>query len=143
MSRRKSREQAFLFIFESAFGNSSVENIISCAKTARDIEIFDYAENIFRGVKKNEQKIEKIIDTNTISWKKERLSKIIFSILKLSIYEILFCDDVPIKVAINEAIELAKKYTTTAETSYIHGVLGSVTSELQAKKRRETDFENL
>ena len=71
--------------------------------------------------------IDKKIEELTVGWKKERIGKVELTILRLAIYEALYDDDVPAGVAINEAIELAKKYGGDDSPSFVNGILGKLT----------------
>ena len=130
MNRYKSREQAFLFVFESLFDDRSFDDIAESAKLSRDYQISDYSKQVFEGIKTHEVEIDKYIENNSKFWSKERLSKVALSILRLSIYEILFENSIPINVSINEAVDLAKKYGTPKEASYINGVLGAIAKQI-------------
>ena len=78
------------------------------------------------------EKIDKIIDENLTSWKRDRISRTALAVLRLAVYEIMFESDTPNKVAANEAIELSKKYSTKEESAYINGILGSVISNSES-----------
>ena len=130
MNRRKSREQALCFLFENTFDLQNTDEIILNAKDIREEKISEFSEQIFKGVLENLEKIDGYIEKNLNGWTKERISKTSISILRMAIFEILFCDDIPVGVSINEAVELAKKYSTKKEASYINGMLGSVAKDL-------------
>ena len=130
MNRRKSREQALCLLFENTFGLQDMNEIILNAKDIREEDISEFSEQIFKGVLENLEKIDGYIEKNLNGWTKERISKTSISILRMAIFEILFCDDIPVGVSINEAVELAKKYSTKKEASYINGMLGSVAKDL-------------
>ena len=131
MNRRQAREQAFKFVFESEFGNNNVEDIIEMARLYRDEEVDDFAKDLLVGIKEHESIIEEYIEKNVTNWKKERLSIVTVSILKIAIYEIMYVENIPESVSINEAVELAKKYGEKEEYGYINGVLGSVVRNLR------------
>lgn len=131
MNRRKSREQALCFLFEHTFGLQGTDEIILNAKDIREEKISEFSEQIFKGVLENLEKIDGYIEKNLNGWTKERISKTSISILRMAIFEILFCEDIPNSVSINEAVELAKKYSTKKEASYINGVLSSVVKDLK------------
>lgn len=130
MNRRKSREQALCLLFENTFGLQDMNEIILNAKDIREEDISEFSEQIFKGVLENLETIDNHIEKNLNGWTKERISKTSISILRMAIFEILFCDDIPVGVSINEAVELAKKYSTKKEASYINGMLGSVAKDL-------------
>lgn len=129
MNRRKSREIAMKLLFEMTVNKEPFEEIMENFKENTDINLadvdFQYIEKIIKGVNENIELIDSKIESNLKNWKLNRLSKIDISILRISIYEILFVDDVPEKVAINEGIELAKKYSGENSPSFINGILGN------------------
>lgn len=131
MNRRKSREQAFVFLFESTFGLQDAEEIIKNAGVAREETLSDFAKNLFDGTLKNQEIIDQCIEKNLDGWKKDRLSRTTISILRLSTFEMMFDKETPASVSINEAVELAKKYSTKKEASYINGVLGSISNGIK------------
>lgn len=135
MGRREARENAFLFLFGNLFTNYTLEEIIEYCKDQdeTDVQTDCFTIEIFKGVKENISQIDKIISDTSVKWSKERLSKVTLTILRISIYEIVYREDVPISVSINEAVELAKKFGTDEETSFINGVLGAVSKTLEKK----------
>ena len=70
------------------------------------------------------------IEKNLNGWNKDRLSRTAISILRLAVFEMMFVDDIPLNVSINEAVELAKKYSTKQESAYINGVLASISKSI-------------
>lgn len=131
MKRHESREQAFLLIFESNFKNETIEQIIENAQMSRSIKISSFARKVFNGVCEHKESIDKVIEDNTIGWKKNRISKVALSVMRLAVYEMLYEDDIPKSVSINEAVELTKKYSTKDEASFINGVLGAAAKEME------------
>jgi transcription antitermination factor NusB len=80
---------------------------------------------------RNLQQCDKLITDSTIRWQFSRLSPVDKSILRLAVYQLKFCPDIPPKVVINEAIELAKKFSTEKSGSFVNGVLDAVLKKLQ------------
>ncbi|MBQ6569664.1 MAG: transcription antitermination factor NusB [Clostridia bacterium] len=133
--RRRSREDAFLLVFEKSFFDDSMEDIIERAIEARQIRADEFTVRLASGVYQNLDAIDSRIEEFSIGWKLARLSKVVISILRLSAFEILYCaEDVPAGVSINEAVELAKKYGCAEDPSFINGVLGSLSRKLNVKK---------
>lgn len=126
MNRRRSREQAFILLFESSFGLQSKEAIIELAQSIRGEEISNFTKELFEGTIDKKDDIDKSIEYHLQGWKKERLSKVVLSILRLATFEMLYHLNIPIGVSINEAVELAKKYSTKEDAAYINGVLSSI-----------------
>ena len=129
--RYKMREQAFILCFEMLFSDTDVEELADNAGDARDEFLSDYALDCARGVRANADQIDARISENLKQgWKISRISRVSLAILRLAVYEMLFVDEIPVSVSINEAVELSKKYTVQDDTSFINGVLGSVAKSL-------------
>ena len=105
--RSEEREQAFCLLFQSLFNTDENFEIYE-----ENIEsVGDYARSIALGVEEKKDNLDGLIEKYSKGWKVKRLPKVNLAILRLAAYEILFVDDVPESVAINEAVELAKKYS--------------------------------
>lgn len=127
MKRQEAREQAFMVLFEKIFNETdSIEEIVETAQEAGIIKINSFAENILKNVQAHIDEIDNIISENLQGWTMSRIPKVSLAVLRLGVCEILFIDDVPNGVAVNEAVELAKKYGTEDDAKYINGVLSSV-----------------
>lgn len=125
MNRIKQREQAFVLLFQSQF-KSNDDDDESLALYNENVEqIGDYAIELFKGVKDNTEEIDEIISQYIQGWKIGRISKVNLSILRIAVFEMKYIDSVPDSVAINEAVELCKKYSGKEDSSFINGVLGS------------------
>ncbi len=133
MNRKAARENAFILVFEKYFRDETVDCIIKDAIEARDFEYNDYVEQVFCGVFENIESIDNTITENLRGWKINRLSKVSLALMRVAIYEMHFIDEVPISVSINEAVELAKKYSTKDDASYINGVLGSIAKSIESR----------
>ncbi len=90
-----------------------------------------YIKSGLLGIEENKEKLDSLIESQLVKWKLNRISKVNLSILRISTYEILFAEDVPGKVSINEAIELCKKYSDNKSVSFINGVLDKVYKNMQ------------
>lgn len=133
MKRREAREQAFILIFERSINHDTTEEIIDAAEMTSDVRIDEFAEKTAAGVEKNEGILNTQIEQNIRGWTMNRLSKVSLSLLRLAIYEMMFEDDIPISVSINEAIDLAKKYGGADDAPFVNGVLGSVAKTVGEK----------
>ena len=132
MNISKMREYAFMLIYEQEIQKDYSEESIELFLENNEIDDKDarrYIRKTVKGVKANEAKLEKIIGTKLKQeWKIDRISKINLALLKLSIYEMLYAEG-PYKIAINEIIELAKKYGEDNSAAFINGVLANVVKE--------------
>ena len=84
-----------------------------------------------KGTWENLVQCDELIASSTIKWQFTRLSPVDKSILRLSVYQLKFCSDIPPKVVINEAIELAKKYSTDKSPGFVNGVLDAVLKKIE------------
>ena len=130
MNRTAIREKAFKLIYslEIQKYNSLQEQIDLYFESENivDLEAKEYIQDAVLGIEDNKKEIVELIEKNLKSdWKIERISKIDLSILKLAIYEIKY-KDIPFKVVINEAVELAKKYGEDTSKNFVNGILASV-----------------
>ncbi len=126
MTRREAREEAFILIFEKQFNSADVSEILEIAAEVRDLKPDEYIRTVFNGVYDNLETIDGIISDNAIGWKIGRIAKVSLCILRLAVFEIKYMEDIPVSVSINEAVELAKKYATKEDASFINGILSSV-----------------
>lgn len=132
-SRSQARDAAFTQIFQMNMHENDMNVILEELLSARpqSEENLGYIKQIVDGVKAHESELEEIICKNLRSgWTISRISKASVAILKLAIYEMKYVDDVPCKVAINEAVELAKCYGDDNDPNFINGILGNVYKEL-------------
>lgn len=134
-SRRESREQAFLLVFERSFSEEvPAEEVMENALEARGYKASAFASLLFTGVSEHKAEIDALIEEHSHKWKTTRLSRVALSVLRLAVFELLYCEDIPVSVSINEAVELAKSYAGEEEVAFINGVLGGVVRACQPKK---------
>jgi len=96
-----------------------------------DNAVRSLASDWTRGTSENMAQCDELITASTIKWQFTRLSPVDRSILRLSVYQLRFCSDIPPKVVINEAIELAKKFSTDKSPGFVNGVLDAVLRKLE------------
>ena len=125
MTRKESREQAFILLFEYSFSGDSAEELFSVADEAGLYVEDKFCTALVNKTIDNKGKIDEIIENYAKGWKSDRISKVTLAALRLSICEMLFFEDVPEAVSINEAVELIKKYATEQDASFANGILGS------------------
>lgn len=106
----------------------------NAAKPSRDDQA--YIDDVLAGVTAHQAEIDGNIQEFSVDWPLDRMAKVDLTILRLAVYEILFREDVPGSVAINEAVELAGKYSDPAGGRFINGVLGSILRRKEAASRK-------
>ena len=134
MNRKMAREHAFILLFENAIKcEETFEEIYIKATEERGLEVDEYVKSVFFGVAENSRVIDMKIEECLVGWKKERVSYVATAILKLATYELMFIEDIPTKVSINEAIELSKKYDDDKAYVFVNGVLNKIAESLGRK----------
>lgn len=127
MTRHESRELAFILIFEKSFQTDiSITELIDSAAELELFEQNEFAESLAKKVYLKLEEIDAVISENLVGWSAKRISRVTKAILRLAVCEMLYSENMPVGVAINEAVEIAKKYASQEDASYINGVLGSV-----------------
>ena len=134
MNRKTARENAFILLFEETIkSEETFEEIFIKATEERELEYDNYVKEVFFGCFETKHVIDTKIEEGLVGWKKERVSYVSKAILKLATYELMFMEDIPVKVSINEAIELAKKYDDEKAYAFVNGVLNKVAESLGRK----------
>ena len=129
MTRREIREQIFQILFRIEFhqGEDLSEQLkyqIEEGETADADAV--YIQNKIDAVIANITQIDEMINEAATGWKTRRMGKVDLTLLRLAVYEIKFEEDIPTKVAINEAVELAKRYGTDSSPAFVNGVLAKI-----------------
>ena len=125
MNRSEMREQAFILLYEKEFFKDKPCEEIEEVFAENLSERSEYAQDTCENVCERREELDEIISSYLSGWKIGRLPKVNASILRLAIYEIKYAESVPSGVAVNEAVELAKKYSGSDDYTFINGVLGS------------------
>lgn len=132
MNRKYTREMTMKLIYQMEvtkdFNSKLVEEYLDLNES-KELDS-NYVNLISDLVINNKEEIDSRIDRNLKGWNLTRIGKIELSILRLAVAEILYVEDIPNKVAINEAIELSKTYADSNASNFINGILGSVLVEL-------------
>ena len=130
LTRREEREQAFILLFEKSFNEDvSVSELYEMAVENEIISESDFAKNLTIKVTENLEQIDSTIEKNSVKWKMNRISKVALAVMRLAICEILYYDDIPVGVSINEAVELCKKYASKDDYSFVNGILSAIAKD--------------
>lgn len=130
MNRKLSREKTMELLFGMLLSKDTIEEAIETfvdnyEGNIKEIDL-TYVKQALIGIENNKEVIDKMIEENLQNWKLDRISKVNLSILRLSTYEILFDEEIPRTVAINEALEITRKYSDEKSVSFINGVLDKI-----------------
>jgi N utilization substance protein B len=134
MTRKDARENAFILLFElTCKSGETAEEIFDMATGIRELECDEYVKTVFFGTNSNLRIIDETIEKSLVGWKSSRLSIVTTALLRLATYEMMFFDDIPVKVSINEAIELSKKYDEEKAYMLINGSLNAIAEAIGRK----------
>ncbi len=133
MDRRLARKEALSLLFDHTFNEEkNADALFDSAALARDFEPDDFVRILVEGVISQVDKLDTVIESNLKGWRKNRLSRVSLTILRMAVYEILYLDSIPASVSINEAVELAKIFGDDKDAPFVNGLLGSVARSTEA-----------
>ena len=130
--RRRSRENALKMLYVREVGRHSVEEVIRTfwASFEPDGEGREFAEALVRGTVEHLEEIDRAIQDVSIHWKIGRMACVDRNILRMATFELVHVDEVPKRVTLNEAIEIAKRYGTEDSWAFINGVLDKLAGDM-------------
>lgn len=134
-TRRKSRELVLQALYqEELAGSAGLADFVEfCAHFQADKKAVPYARKLLDGVLEKKAAINQLIGRYAENWRLERMSVIDRNILRLAVFEMYYQEDVPDRVAINEAVEIAKRFSTDDSGSFINGILDSMARDTAAR----------
>ncbi len=134
MGRREMREHIFKLLFLREFNPSEEmpEQIRMYFESLEELTPMNevYMQDKYGKILEHFDEIDEVLNQASSGWKVSRMSKVDVNILRLAVYEMKYDEDVPVKVAINEAVELAKKFGGDDSSSFVNGILGKIAKEL-------------
>ena len=134
MGRREMREHIFKLLFLREFNPSEEmpDQIRMYFESLEELAPISeaYMQNKYEKILEHLDEIDGTLNLASSGWKVSRMSKVDLNILRLAVYEMKYDEDVPVKVAINEAVELAKKFGGDDSSSFVNGILGKIAKEL-------------
>lgn len=131
MGRHEQREQVFKLLFRVEFNKPEdmPEQVKLFMEDNEEIAYekdVEYISERFAGIQEKLSEIDKLLDENTEGWDTTRMGKVELTVLRLAVYEIVFDEDIPGSVAINEAVEIAKKYGQENSGGFVNAILGKI-----------------
>ncbi len=135
ISRREAREYILGLIYETEFRPDEDKNTVyEAALESREIPEDAFIKEMYFGVCDKLGEIDELISKHSVGWRTDRLSRVARATLRLGVYELAFCDNIPSRVSINEAVELTKKYDEDRARAFINGILNAVKNAVGEKK---------
>ena len=134
MTRRQAREAVFELLFETEFtAERTPEETLALALEQREMAEDAYVRSAYLGAMEHRAVLDTLLGRYSNGWRTDRMSRGSRAVLRLGTYEMLYCDDIPSSVSLNEAVELAKKFDDPKARAFINGVLNSVKNEIEEK----------
>ena len=132
-TRRELRETVFALLFEMDFHKEkSAAEVLALAKEEREIVDHEYIDTTFHGATEKMAVLDTMIGRFSKDWKVSRLSHVSRAVLRLGTYELLY-SDLPVQIALNEAIVIAKKFDDPKARPFVNGVLNGIKNEIEEK----------
>ncbi len=134
ISRRQIREIVMQILYAYEIRKDSIEDVMKGIVTSdvqNDPKSFDFASKILNNILSNQSVIDSYITKHADNWEISRMAIIDRNLIRIAVAEMLFLDDIPPKVSINEALEIAKKYSTDKSSRFVNGILDATFNELK------------
>ena len=138
--RRTARELALKWLFQCQVGGTDPDALLASFDTARYArETIDFAHTLLRGAWAHRKELDAIVRDCSHGWPPDRMARVDLMLLRVALFEIFHLPDIPPSVTADEAVELAKKYSTAESGRFINGILGNVIRRLPAARTQASD----
>lgn len=129
--RRRAREIALQVLYQRELNCVEVEEALNLFRNNFEVwkGAMDFSERLVKGVEEHREDLDRVIEHYSSNWKVDRMAHVDRTILRIATYELLYCNDIPPRVAINEAIDIGKKFGSEDSGAFINGILDKVRSE--------------
>lgn len=138
LSRHKSRENAFIAIFEAGFSSMDLEDVLAATQEIPDYEDYsldDFAMNLIKNYYDHADEVNNMIQSKLKNWSAKRIPRVSYAILRLATAEMMYSSEDMDSIIINEAVELAKTYAGETDYQFINGVLGAISDEIRGEQK--------
>lgn len=131
-SRRKARELALQILYQMELQGVEPKSVLPVFwEREESAEVRDFSTQIVEGTYRNRREIDQVIEKHSTHWKLSRMAVVDRNILRLGVYELLYLHEIPKSVALNEAIEIAKKFGAENSSAFINGILDTIAKEVR------------
>lgn len=137
MTRHKSRENAFIAVFEAGFSTNDLEDILAVTQELPEYEEYmldDFAMSLIKNYYDHSDEVDDMIQSKLQNWKSSRISRVCSAVMRLAAAEMMFMADDMDSIIINEAVEICKKFAGENDYQFVNGVLGAVSKQLREAK---------
>jgi N utilization substance protein B len=131
-SRTKGREAALQILYQADSTDGALDEALQLFNLnfTPDGEIKEFASKLVEGVEEHGIEIDALIDKASINWRMDRMPRVDRNVLRIAVYELVHCPEIPLAVVINEAIEIGKRYGSEESGSFINGILDKVAQHI-------------
>ncbi len=142
--RRKARESTLQILFQLEFNGADAESVIQQFWKGKKStkEVSDYCQWLIKGIISDQEKIDRLIQSASEHWRVSRMPIVDRNILRMAVFELLYEEDVAPAIVINEAIEIAKKFSSEQSATFINGVLDTLRKNINEIKKSLKDEGN-
>lgn len=133
LTRRDTREAVFLLLFQNEISGNDIGETAEACIEAYDMALNNEIKNTAAAVAEKYVELDEIIGKYSEKREVSRISKVNITILRLALYEMIYCSNIPAIVSVNEAVELSKKYAEKQDSAFINGVLGNYIKDMGSK----------
>ncbi|MBN1282701.1 MAG: transcription antitermination factor NusB [Proteobacteria bacterium] len=140
-TRRQSRESALKVLYQIELTGQSPADAVASYFDEHDSQqgAREFAEFLVSGVVAGREALDEAISGHSTNWKISRMAAVDKNILRMAVFELMSCPDIPAKVTINEAVEIAKKYGSAESGAFVNGILDNVAKGIQKPDSAESD----
>jgi N utilization substance protein B len=133
--RRRAREIALQVLYQLDISQGDVEEVVDLywENFRPSPKAREFSQRLIAGVRGSQDPIDQLIEENSENWTLKRMAAVDRNILRLATFELLYCPDIPFKATLNEAIELAKKFSGESSPGFVNGVLDAIYKTLKAQ----------
>jgi len=137
-SRRKSREYAMQMLYQWDLGGNTPEQVGATFFLERkaDSEVEEFARGLFRGAVDDIERLDQLLRAHAANWRLERMAAVDRNILRMAVYELLHCPETPPHAVINEALEIARRFSGEGSVEFVNGILDTILKTLPARETR-------
>ncbi len=142
MGRRETRENAMKLLYQIQIQKADIQEQIGMFIEENGIDNEtdkEYLLDVVNGVLEKSAELDELIARHAKDWSVQRMPKVDLAIMRLSCYEMIYRDDIPVNVSINEAVELAKRYSGDQSKTFVNGVLGKIYTEIKGNSENEPE----
>ena len=131
-TRRQARESALKMLYQFEMSGQD-PNVLIGSEVMGDLtaDVTEFAADLVKGVRENLDEIDWLISAHSTNWKLTRMAAVDKNILRMAVFELKSCPDIPTKVAINEAVEIAKKYGSSESGAFVNGILDNIAQDIR------------